>query len=240
MKTVIIPTLNEVDNINQLLRSIFKYMGRKNVHIIVVDDDSNDGTQQAVQELTKSYEGISLYVRKKQRGLSSAVRLGAKHAKSASVVVMDADFSHHPRYIPVMFEKLDDGFDVVVGSRHIRGGAIVGWPGSRIAISKFATRLAALLFRVKTKDPMSGFVGCKSANLLVGGFQFANFKFLLELLVRNPSLSVADVPIVFHDRVKGQSKLGSGTIIQFLKLVIQLFFTRGPRQEVESRRLDNV
>ena len=113
---------------------------------------------------------------------------------------------------------------MVVGSRYTEGGSIIGWTGSRIAISKIATRLSTLFFRIPTRDPMSGFVGCRSSIILVNGFEGNGFKFLLELLVKNRHLKVADVPIVFHDRVHGSSKLGSGTIFEFLTLIMKLFF----------------
>ena len=132
----------------------------------------------------------------------------------------------------MIFEKLDAGYDVVVGSRHTEGGAIVGWSGDRIAMSLIATRLVATLFRVNTTDPMSGLMGCKSAQLLETGFQSDGFKFLLELLVRNPNLRVTDVPIVFQDRVHGSSKLGSQTIMHFFALVFRLLFARNPKHDL--------
>jgi len=142
---------------------------------------------------------------------------------------MDADLSHNPKYLLSMFEKLEQGFDVVVGSRYIPKGDIVGWPGSRIAISKVATTMARAVFRVPVNDPMSGFVGCRSGRLLEEGFDHADFKFLLEMLVKNRSLRVTEVPIVFHDRAKGTSKLGAITIALYIGLVLRLLFTKGRR-----------
>ncbi|MCK4566118.1 MAG: polyprenol monophosphomannose synthase [Candidatus Thorarchaeota archaeon] len=239
MKTVIIPTLNEEENIGNLIRLIIQNLGSDDVRVIVVDDNSKDGTHTVVRALQSEYKGVSLLIRTKERGLSSAIRHGAKHVTEGSVVVMDADLSHHPRYLPMIFEKLDAGYDVVVGSRHTEGGAIVGWSGDRIAMSLIATRLVAMLFRVNTTDPMSGLMGCKSAQLLATGFQSHGFKFLLELLVRNPNLRVTDVPIVFQDRVHGSSKLGSQTIMQFLALVFRLLFARKPKHD-GLRRQANV
>jgi len=230
VRSVIIPTLNEAENIEALIRSLFHHLGSEDIHILIVDDNSNDNTHTIVERLTDEYANLSMIVRIGERGLGSAVREGVSQIQSGSVVTMDADFSHHPRYIPSIFEKLEAGYDVVVGSRHIKGGAIVGWTGDRIAMSLFATRLVAMLFRVKTTDPMSGLMGCRSSQLLATGFQSDGFKFLLELLVRNPSLRVADVPIVFQDRIRGSSKLGSQTIMQFLALVFRLLFARKPKR----------
>jgi len=231
MRTVIIPTLNEAENIEPLIHSIFNHLGTEDSAVLIVDDNSTDGTHTIMDQLMKRYSNLSMIIRLHEKGLGGAVREGVAHVHTGSIVVMDADFSHHPRYLPQIFRKLDDGYDVVVGSRHTVGGSIVGWTGLRIAMSLIATRLVAMLFRVKTTDPMSGFVGCKSARLLETGFQSDGFKFLLELLVRNPTLRVADVPIVFHDRTRGSSKLGSQTIIQFLTLVFRLLFTRNPQQD---------
>jgi dolichol-phosphate mannosyltransferase len=237
MRTVLIPTLNEEGNIESLVRSIFYYLGKEEIAVLIIDDNSIDNTHSIVERLMREYANISMIVRVHEKGLGSAVREGASHVSSGPVVVMDADFSHNPRYLPRMFEKLKANYDIVIGSRHTEGGAIIGWTANRIAMSLIATRLVAMLFRVNTTDPMSGLVGCKSAQLLVTGFQGDGFKFLLEILVRNPALKVADVPIVFHDRVHGKSKLGSQTIIQFLALVIRLLFIRKQRQEGERQEV---
>jgi len=226
MRTVIIPTLNEEENIEPLVRSIFHFLGKDECSIIIVDDNSDDNTHKIVEQLIDEYVNLSIIIRYHERGLGGAVREGASQVPEGPIVVMDADFSHHPRYLPKMFEKLEEGYDVVVGSRHTSGGRIIGWTGRRIAMSMIAIRLVTLLFRVKTTDPMSGLVGCKSPKYLVTGFQGSGFKFLLEVLVRDPALKVADVPITFRDRVRGSSKLGSETILQFLNLIVNLLFAR--------------
>ncbi|MCK4819978.1 glycosyltransferase, partial [bacterium] len=138
------------------------------------------------------------------------------------VVVMDADLSHHPRYLPMIFEKLDAGYDVVVGSRYTAKGGTEGWPGSRIAMSKIATMIGRLLLRIRIRDPMSGFVGVKLKDILVYGSVDANYKFLIETLARNRNLRATEVPIVFRDREYGESKLGAKTILLYLSLVLKL------------------
>ena len=223
------PTLNEEDNIERLVRSIFRVLGAGDTHVLIVDDDSTDRTHEVVSELCNEFPGLHMIVRKGERGLGSAVRLGASHYRQSQVVVMDADLSHNPKYLPSMFDKLEQGFDVVVGSRYVPNGDIVGWPGSRIAISKVATAMARAVFRVPVSDPMSGFVGCRSGRLLEEGFDHADFKFLLEMLVKNRSLRVTEVPIVFRDRAKGTSKLGAITIALYIGLVLRLLFTKGRR-----------
>ncbi|MHA1962284.1 MAG: polyprenol monophosphomannose synthase [Candidatus Thorarchaeota archaeon] len=226
MRTIIIPTLNEEENIGRLIKSIFHHLGTKGAEIIVVDDNSSDQTQRIVRYLAKHSNNLHLIVRKGERGLGSAVRHGASRAKDGPAVVIDADISHHPRFLPGIFNALEKGYDVVVGSRYVEGGEIVGWPGSRIAMSKIANFLARLLFRIRVKDIMSGFVGVRSTRLLSTGFKYANYKFMLEMIVTDRSLNVFEVPIVFQDRTRGASKLDGLTIARFLLLIIRLLFTR--------------
>ncbi|MHA1907862.1 MAG: polyprenol monophosphomannose synthase [Candidatus Thorarchaeota archaeon] len=222
MKTVIIPTLNEVENITKLIHCIYSYNPPEDLHIIVVDDDSKDGTQASVEQLMQQYPNLQLVVRKGAKGLSTAVREGATRVPSGHIVVMDADFSHHPSFISSLFTKLDLGYDIVVGSRYVQGGKIIGWPASRIIVSKVATMMARILLQLKISDPMSGFVAVSSPSLLVKYIIHADYKFLLELLVSNNSLSVAEVPVIFKDRLAGQSKLGGSTIMMYLKLLLRL------------------
>jgi dolichol-phosphate mannosyltransferase len=222
LRTVIIPTYNEEENIGKLIESIFHYLDEENFEVIVVDDDSTDNTQQIVRDLGTEYSQVRLIVRRKERGLSTAVRRGAEEAHEGFVVVMDADFSHHPRFLPDMFAKLEEGYDVVVGSRYTAGGKVRGWPGSRIAVSRIATFLARVLLRVPVKDPMSGFVGCSSPNILVKSIEHAEYKFLVELLAKNRNLRVEEVPILFKDRIYGESKLGGTTILLYLQLLLRL------------------
>jgi dolichol-phosphate mannosyltransferase len=222
LKTVIIPTYNEEENIGKLIETILQYLDEKDFEIIVVDDDSTDNTQEIVSNLAERFDAVRLIVRTKERGLSTAVRRGAEEAHEGFVVVMDADFSHHPSFLPDMFAKLEEGYDVVVGSRYTAGGKIRGWPGSRIAVSKIATLLARTLLRISVKDPVSGFVGCKSPQILSESIEHAEYKFLVELLTKNMDLYVKEIPIIFNDRIEGESKLGGITILLYVQLLFRL------------------
>ncbi|MFW9850520.1 MAG: polyprenol monophosphomannose synthase [Candidatus Thorarchaeota archaeon] len=226
MKTVIIPTLNEVENITNLVHSIYKYASPSDTRVLVIDDDSTDGTQDAVDTLMKMYPNLLLVVRKGERGLSKAVKKGASLIESGYVLVMDADFSHHPSYIPELFGKISEGFDVVVGSRYISGGRIIGWSVARIVVSKVATVLARVLLRLSIKDPMSGFVAFSSASFLKDHIRIADYKFLVEIIATNRSLKVGEVPIVFRNRIEGQSKLGGNTIFKYIKMLFQLMLIK--------------
>jgi dolichol-phosphate mannosyltransferase len=227
MKSVIIPTLNEEENIGRLIDAIYSVLDPSSTAVIVVDDDSSDDTQRVVEDKSEHYPHVGLIVRKNERGLGSAVKCGAEAVDEDTTIVMDADFSHNPRFIPDMIQQVEEGYDVVVGSRYVAGGKIVGWPGSRKAVSQGATWIARLLLRVPLKDPMSGFVCVRSPAILRKGFDYADYKFGLEIVSRNRQLSVTEVPITFQDRTRGKSKLGSGTIFQYLVLVIRLLLGIG-------------
>jgi len=227
--TVIIPTLNEAENIEALIRQVYGELNG-DVAVLVVDDNSQDGTQEIVQRLARDLNGLSLVVRKGQRGLGTAVRLGAERVgNSHPVIVMDADFSHHPRFIPAMLQQIRQGFDVVVGSRYVPGGRVVGWTGARIAVSRIATLIARILLRIPLRDPMSGFVACSDPEILVRNIKWADYKFLLEIVARDSRLRVTEVPIVFRDRLRGKSKLGMRTLMLYLFLVFRLLFETGGR-----------
>ena len=223
-QTVIIPTLNEEENIGRIIRLIFTHLGSTNVQIIVVDDNSTDNTHSVIRSLQTQYKGLKLIIRTNKRGLSSAVQDGAKQIDAGPVVVMDADLSHNPIYLKPIFEQLSRGYDVVVGSRYITDGGIEGWTGMRIAMSKIASLIGRISLRIKIHDPMSGFVGVRSKDILVSGFSDADYKFLIEILARNRNLRVTEVPIVFRDRMRGKSKLGAKTIFLYLMLVFRLIF----------------
>lgn len=226
MQAIIIPTLNEAANIEKLVRMIYDTLSSNDTQVLIVDDDSTDDTHTIVENLQREFTNLALVVRRGERGLGSAVRAGAKLLGDNPVVVMDADLSHNPIYLPSIFEKLGEGYDLVAGSRYIPNGDTVGWPGSRIAVSKVATLMARTIFYLPVKDPMTGFVGCRSASLLSQGFEHADFKFFLEMMVADRSLRVTEVPIVFQDRERGKSKLDGMTIALYIALLLRLMFGR--------------
>ncbi|MEM2143126.1 MAG: polyprenol monophosphomannose synthase [Candidatus Thorarchaeota archaeon] len=226
MTTIVVPTLNEVDNIGLLIERIYGVLDRESTAVIVVDDNSVDGTHEVVRSAAERYPNVQLIVRRHERGLGSAVRLGASQARDGPTVVMDADLSHDPCHIPSMLSRLAEGFDVVVGSRYIEGGSVIGWPGSRVAVSRVATLMARILFGLSVRDPMSGFVASRDPHLLAHGFRHGDYKFLLELIVRNRGIRVAEVPIVFRDRRRGKSKFGGRTVVRYLSLLVHLFVAR--------------
>jgi dolichol-phosphate mannosyltransferase len=228
MKTVIIPTLNEEENIGRLIRLIYEHMGPEEVSVVVVDDESTDRTREVVRGLRSKYN-VRLLVRRGCRGLASAVRFAAGAAANGPVAVMDADLSHDPRYLPFLFEKIEEGYDVAVGSRYLDGNKVTAWPGHRVMLSKGANTIATALLGIRVTDPMSGFVALKSGEILVRGIRRSDYKFLLEILATDETLRVAEVSIEFRDRRYGTSKLTGFTALKYLNQVLRHFVSRDRR-----------
>jgi dolichol-phosphate mannosyltransferase len=228
MKTVIIPTLNEEANIGRLIPAIYDYLGEENVSVVVVDDASEDSTCEVVEKLSADY-GVTLLERKGQRGISSAVRYASRKAGNGHIAVMDADFSHHPKYLPALFKNIGLGYDIAVGSRYVTGGGVDGWPSYRLFLSLGATVLAKALFRFPIKDPMSGYAAFKSSQILIDGIANSESKFLIDVLASMDHLRIVEIPIVFRNRKLGLSKLTGVTLLGYLNQIITQYLQRGKR-----------
>lgn len=222
--TVVIPTFNERDNIIRLLALLSKVI---RANIIIVDDNSQDGTADVIKSLNSP--NIQLIIRKNERGLGSAIRTGIQKAIESStdyVVTMDADLSHDPTYLPLMYEKAREGYDLVIGSRYVKGGGIQNWPLKRRIISWGANFIVRLLLRSPLHDNTSNYrvysaraarevLKCESAD----GYEF---QICAVYRVLKANLPVAEVPIVFKDREIGKSKLTTKQIYKWFKYVIHL------------------
>lgn len=222
--SVIIPTLNERANIDSLLTRILKTSksySTFNLEIIVVDDGSTDGTRECVQNWESNYP-VRLLARDSERGLATAILSGAEIAKGDIIVIMDADLSHPPEKIPQLVEPIMAGsHDMAVGSRYIPGGSTPGWSVFRRVCSRFATFLAKPLTDVN--DPMSGFIAVRRKILVGLRKDVAGFKIGLELLVSGGrALRVTEIPIEFHDRQKGESKIDRQIIWAYLHQIVRL------------------
>ena len=215
--TIVIPTLNEAENIDPLLSAVRESTRGEpfDTEVIVVDDGSTDGTRSRVAAWAKD-DGIVLLERDRQRGLAGAVLAGAARARGEVIVVMDADLSHPPERIPELVRPILEGrSDMVIGSRYVQGGSTPGWPRVRRIMSRAASCLAWPLVHVR--DPMSGFFAVRRERLLEAPVEATGYKIGLEVMARcGESLRTAEVPIIFTDRQRGQSKLGPGQIFAYL------------------------
>ena len=206
--SVILPTYNERETIEQVVNSLLEVLGDTPVEVVVVDDASPDGTGEVVQRLASTEPRVLLRPRPAKLGLSSAVFEGVAQALGQYVCVMDADLSHDPAHVLGMLAKAQQGYDLVIGSRYVPGGGVMSWPLPRRIVSRVATLGARTLLRLPTRDVLSGFMLCRREVLagLPTHFSARGFKFLIEVLATQPGLTVYEWPITFHDRVGGRSK----------------------------------
>ncbi|MDE1727401.1 MAG: glycosyltransferase family 2 protein [Thaumarchaeota archaeon] len=228
--SVIIPTYNESQNITKMLDIVSSCLPPEtNAEIIVIDDNSPDGTGEITEEYARKSRDsggceIKLITRKDQRGLSSAILAGIRASIGESVVVMDSDFSHPPETIAKMIEELKrSDCDIVVASRYVEGGSITGWPFKRKLISKGATKIAQRSLGIKIKDPMSGFFAFRRHIIRNIKFDAIGYKILLEILVKAKEARVKEIPYNFTDRKSGESKLDRSVISDYIKSVWKLY-----------------
>jgi dolichol-phosphate mannosyltransferase len=224
--TIVIPTYHEANNIHDLIKriSMVNFAGRS-FEVLLVDDNSQDGTTEIVNQLTPQYPWLRLIVRNKDRNLSESVIEGFHHAKYPIIVTMDADLSHPPEKIPEMLSVLTQpDTDIVIGSRYIPGGSTdQHWPVMR----KFASLLAAFIARqllfTKAKDPLSGFLVIRKSTFLSGDkLEPIGWKIGLEIMIKCHCKHVREIPIHFAQRRHGTSKLNFKTSIDYLAHVFRL------------------
>ncbi|MFL6515394.1 MAG: polyprenol monophosphomannose synthase [Chthoniobacterales bacterium] len=217
--TVVIPTLNEAENIEPLLNQIFSDGNSSlRLEVLFVDDGSTDSTCDLISRFSESFPVRLLQRDEPTNGLAGAVIAGARATTNACVVVMDADLSHPPNTIADLVAPILEGSeDMVIGSRYAPGGRTPGWPWWRRCMSRLACLLAAPLTTVK--DPLSGFFATRR-NAILGceGNAAAGFKIALELIVKGGKhLRVREIPVVFHDRLRGESKMRPRVLLIYLR-----------------------
>lgn len=227
--TIILPTFQEFDSLPSLIESVeqVRTTSLPNLTLIIVDDDSKDGTEQLIRDLGR--EWVTLITRTEDRGLSPAVIEGIQVSISEYCVVMDADGSHPASSIPAMIIALQEGADFVVGSRYVDGGSTEdGWGILRWLNSKIATLMARPFTNVL--DPMSGFLAFRKSTFeQAKELSPVGYKIGLELIVKCNCKKVTEVPIHFRTRQLGQSKLTLSVQWQYLQHVIRLLRHTKPR-----------
>jgi dolichol-phosphate mannosyltransferase len=223
--SIIVPTYEEAENLGVLVPRVVEELERAGLdgEIIVVDDNSPDDTVRVCEELAKRFR-LRLLVRENERGLSSAVLHGMKAAEGAILLVMDADLSHPPEKVPELVATLDDeSVDFVIGSRYVPGGSTEeGWGFLRWLNSKIATWLARPL--TKCSDPMAGFFALRRDRFAAAAkLDPIGYKIGLELIVKCGCREVREVPIAFHNRLHGESKLSLSEQINYLRHLRRLY-----------------
>jgi dolichol-phosphate mannosyltransferase len=227
---IIIPTYNEIENIELMLRTIFSMY--KHAHVLVVDDNSPDKTAQRVEALKAEFSGsLHLLSRPYKSGLGRAYIDGFKWALQypySYIFEMDSDFSHDPKDLEILHKAcISPDVDVVVGSRYIKGINVVNWPFSRILLSYFASFYVRIITGMSVKDPTAGFV-CYKRKVLetinLDEVRFIGYAFQIEMKFKalNKKFKIKEIPIIFTDRIRGVSKLTKGIISEAMLGVIQM------------------
>lgn len=222
--SIVIPTFNERANIAPLVAGIAAAMGTVPWEIVVVDDDSPDGTWAEVARLAAAEPRLRCLRRVGRRGLASAVVEGAMAASGELVAVIDADFQHDERVLPAMRDALLAGADLAVGTRYAAGGSVGDWDRRRQRMSDLATRIARALVGRRTSDPMSGFFMARRQVFAAAVYDLSSqgYKILLDLISAHPGeLRIVDVPYTFRNRRAGDSKVSPMVLAEFAFLMIE-------------------
>lgn len=225
---IVIPTYNEIENIEAIITAVFNL--NYNLHILVVDDNSPDGTADKVIELQNKYKDLFILQRKGKQGLGTAYVAGFKWAienRYEYIYEMDADFSHNPNDLIALHQACLNGADLSVGSRYVTGVNVVNWPLSRVLLSYFASVYVNLITGMKINDTTAGFVCYKTDTLKainLDKIKFVGYAFQIEMKYRafSKKLKIVEVPIIFTDRTKGESKMSNSIIKEAIFGVISL------------------
>ncbi len=216
---VIIPTYNEIENVDAIIRAVFEL--KKDFHVLIVDDNSPDGTADHVSIMQKEFPNqLFLEVRQGKTGLGTAYIHGFKWAiakKYEYIFEMDADFSHNPSDLLRLHKACENGADVVVGSRYKKGVNVVNWPMYRVLLSYGASFYVKMITGMRVHDPTAGFVCYKRhvlENINLDSIKFIGYAFQIEMKFRAylKKYKIEEISIIFRDRVKGKSKMSSSII----------------------------
>jgi dolichol-phosphate mannosyltransferase len=235
---VVLPTYNEAENIAEVLRKA--RAAAPDAGILLVDDSSPDGTADIARAMTAEVGGVDILSRPAKSGLGSAYREGFKWGRERGFDVlmeMDSDLSHDPADIPRLLKGIDDGADLVIGSRYVPGGSIPHWPWHRRALSKYGHRYSAAMLRIEVHDMTAGFRAYRAdmvGRIDIESVRADGYGFQVEMtyFVAQAGGRIVEVPIKFVDRVRGTSKMSTNIVVEAMALVTWW----GIRDRVRRRR----
>jgi dolichol-phosphate mannosyltransferase len=221
--TVVLPTYNERENLSDIASAITAHGYR----LLVVDDSSPDGTGEIADGRARENPAVSVLHRESKEGLGPAYRAGFDRALAEgaeTIIEMDADFSHDPADLPRLVEAVEQGADLAIGSRYVPGGSTPDWPWTRRFISKGGNLYARIMLGVPTRDATAGFRAFRDSALRVLPYERAEssgYAFQVEMAWRahQAGMNVVEVPISFKDRTRGTSKMGTGIVLEAMRLV---------------------
>lgn len=227
---LVVPTFNEAGNIGVVLERAVNALNRQSIpwQLLVVDDESSDGTHRIACEFAKSESRVRVLQRRAQRGLAGAITYGWSQTDAELLGVIDADLQHPPELLPDLLAELSSGFDIAIASRYVRPHSMDAWSPIRRAISRCSILLSTLVQKpVKVLDPMSGFFVLRRDCIAGMTFQQSGFKLLLEILSRGHIRSAVEVPFTFEPRQRGKSKANAITGVQYITLLYRLCLKGG-------------
>ena len=222
---IIVPTHNEAANISDILDRLAQHV--PDAHVLVIDDASTDGTRSIVSERVATTPRLRLVERDEKRGLGDAYlhafAIGLDEGFEAMVEI-DADLSHDPAVLPTMLDVAARGIDLVIGSRYVPGGSVVGWPRRRTWLSRWGNRYAAIMLGLAINDATAGYRVYRAdalRTMSLEGVQAGGYGFQVEMTYKavRRGMSVVEIPIEFRDRVAGTSKMNRGIVVEAFKLV---------------------
>ena len=233
--SVILPTYNERENLPLIFYMLHRMFTTKalSFEVVIVDDSSPDNTLEVAKKLQEVYtkEQVKIVSRKGKLGLGTAYAAGLKECTGERVILMDADLSHHPKFIPQMILKMNaHDYDIVSGTRYRKGGGVAGWDLKRKITSKGANFLATFLLDTGDASDLTGSFRLykrEALEKILPQVQSKGYAFQMEILIlaKKAKLTLGEVPITFVDRIYGESKLGANEIFLYLKGLIKLSFT---------------
>lgn len=235
---VVIPTYNEKDNVESIVRAVLSQ--EKDFHVLIVDDSSPDGTADIVKDLMKDFSGrLFIEERKGKLGLGTAYIHGFEWALARNyeyIFEMDADFSHNPNDLVYLYNACAvEGGDLAIGSRYVKGVNVVNWPMSRVLLSFFASKYVNFITGMPIHDTTAGFICYRRRVLEKTRFdkiQFIGYAFQIEMKFKTwkKGFKIIEVPVIFTDRTMGESKMSKGILYEAIFGVIQMkwksFFTK--------------
>lgn len=225
MLSIILPTYNEKDNIRVIVNGILDVCKKNKIsnEIIIVDDNSPDGTGKIADDLSKKYNNLKVIHREKKSGLGSAVLAGFSNSKGKFICIMDADLQHNPDDLPKLYSAVQTN-KIVLGSRYVSGGGS-DLSFMRNLISRGATLLSKIILGVNVKDPMSGFSMISRDIFEKTKLDPRGFKINIELIYKSKE-NVKEVPITIRKRVSGETKLGFSEFLDYFRLMLELRLKR--------------
>jgi dolichol-phosphate mannosyltransferase len=228
---VIIPTYNEANNILKIIPEVFKNNTPENeFNILVVDDNSPDGTARLVESLNNNH--VNIIKREKKSGLGTAYVAGFRYAIKNNydfVFEMDADFSHDPKYLKIFIGKILEGYDLVIGSRYVNGVSVLNWPIRRLILSYMASVYTRMITGLKVMDTTAGFMCYRVGKLRqidLEKLKSNGYSFQIEMKFKffKKGFKIVEVPILFIDRLEGESKMSRKVVYEAYLMVWKLKF----------------